>query len=86
MLDQNERTWRNCFSLSSGAGGRIAERDDVVDGSTSTDGLTAVQDREADLRSCPVCEFASAEYNDVYDHLMTAHRKSKISAMLLETR
>lgn len=32
---------------------------------------------------CPVCEFASAEYDDVYAHLMTAHRKSTISAALL---
>jgi hypothetical protein len=32
---------------------------------------------------CPVCEFASDEYDDVYVHLMTSHRKSTVSAALL---
>jgi hypothetical protein len=86
MLDQNERTWRNRFPPSSGTGGRVVERYEEVGGSDSADGSTVAPDGETDLRSCPVCEFASAEYNDVYGHLMTAHRKSTISELLLETR
>lgn len=32
---------------------------------------------------CPVCAFGSDDPDDVYVHLMTAHRKSTISAALL---
>lgn len=84
MLDQNERTWRNRFPPSGGAGGDNLERYDQVDGGTAVDGATAAPDAEADRTSCPICEFASADYNDVYGHLMTAHRKSTISELVLE--
>ena len=48
-----------------------------VEGSESTDGGAG--------HRRPVCEFASAEYDDVYARLMTAHRKSTIIAALLRS-
>lgn len=84
MLDQNERRWRNCSPPPGGAGGRIVERSGVVGVTPGAKGSSAVQNGETDCRSCPVCEFAGAEYNDVYGHLMTAHRKSTLSELLLE--
>lgn len=85
MLDQNERTWRKRFPPSGGAGGRVVERYDEGDGRDSAHGTTPAPDGEAGATTCPVCEFASAEYDDVYVHLMTAHRKSTISAALLRS-
>lgn len=84
MLDQNERTWRNRFMSSGGAGGRVVERYDEGGTSASADGSTGAPGDEVDRHSCPICEFVGVEYNDVYGHLMTAHRKSTISSMLLE--
>ena len=83
MLDQNERTWRTRSPTSGGDGGRTVERDDDLDGRDSADASTPAPEDDADLTSCPVCEFAGTEYDDVYVHLMTAHRKSTISAALL---
>lgn len=64
ILNQRERTGWNCFLPSSGAGGRIAERNDVVNGSTMADRLNTVPDCKVDLRSCQIYESVSAEYDD----------------------
>ncbi|MXR52424.1 hypothetical protein GRX03_12515 [Halovenus sp. WSH3] len=42
-------------------------------------------DQSADPpRTCPICEFGAEERDDVYVHLQTSHRKSRLAAVVLE--
>lgn len=83
MLEQNERTWRNRLPPTAGTGARAVERCDTAD-STGVEDFNDATGAAVDYRSCPLCEFDGAEYDDVYFHLMTVHRKSTISSVLLD--
>lgn len=84
MLDQNEQERGYRLSPTAGAVARTVERSDTTPSSATEGGPSLDSADEPDRRCCPVCEFASTEDDDVYFHLMTAHRKSTISEMLLE--
>lgn len=84
MLDQNELTSRNRLPSTAGTAAGAVERVDDQPGSASLEEPAPAPGDETEYRCCPVCEFASPEYDDVYVHLMTAHRKSTISSMLLD--
>lgn len=81
MLHPTDHQWRNRMPAAEESDAAASRPTDdrsatiPVEGSKSTDGGAG--------HRCPVCEFVSAEYDDVYAHLMTAHRKSTISAALL---
>lgn len=83
MLDQNELTSRSRLPSTAGTAAGAVERVDDQPDSSLEEPAPAPGD-ETEYRCCPVCEFASAEDDDVYIHLMTAHRKSTISSMLLD--
>ncbi|WP_247002832.1 hypothetical protein [Halosolutus gelatinilyticus] len=38
------------------------------------------------IHPCPLCAYAASTRDGVYAHLLTSHRKSEISTVLLETR
>jgi hypothetical protein len=49
----------------------------------SDDSADALGETAGERRQCPLCGFASRDRNDVYVHLMAAHRKSRLSDALL---
>lgn len=81
MLPPTDHDWRLRVPPTAGLDGPIRESTD--DGAR---GEAVERSRPAagpERHGCPVCEFASTDADDVYAHLMTAHRKSTISAALL---
>ena len=60
--------------------------------STTADRMTAIEPATTASRStpvdgttaCPLCAYTGDNRNDVYTHLLTSHRKSSISELLLE--
>ena len=83
MLHPADHEWRNRVAPSEESNVAASQPTDGRDDSVPVEG-SAPTDRVAGHR-CPVCEFVSGEFDDVYAHLMTAHRKSTISAALLRT-
>lgn len=82
MLEQNERTWRNRLPPTAGTGARAVNQSDIAD-SIGFEDFTITGD-EVDYQRCPICEFESTEHDGVYCRLMTVHRKSTISSVLLD--
>lgn len=61
-------------------------RSELVDGDVSSESASldsSARPGENDRSSCPLCRFTTGDRTDVYVHLMTAHRKSRISEELL---
>lgn len=83
MLDRNEREPPYRPSSTTGAVARDLDRSDGTPGSSTADDSKPNSGDDSDRDDCPLCEFSSAADGDVYVHLMTAHRKSTISEMLL---
>jgi len=80
MLDPSNNEWRRRVDpTGAGVTRPLAETADA-------DESPSVPSTAATRHDCPVCEFASEDYDDVYAHLLTAHRKSTISAALLRNR
>lgn len=83
MLDRNEREPPYRPSSTTGAAARDLDLSDGTPGSSTADDPEPDSVDDSDRDDCPLCEFSSAADGDVYVHLMTAHRKSTISEMLL---
>ena len=79
MIRPSERRWGRRMPPTAVPAEQPTDRDDERSGADHPRSAAAVADRCC----CPVCEFTSDEFDDVYAHLMTAHRKSTISAALL---
>lgn len=81
MIPPTDQDWRRRRPPTAGPDGPSPEStqhgapNEAVERTRATPG--------AGTERCPVCEFASADADDVYAHLLTAHRKSTISAALL---
>ncbi|ELY41793.1 hypothetical protein [Natronorubrum tibetense] len=59
-----------------------ADRVTAIDPSTTASRSTPVDETTA----CPLCAYTADSRKDVYTHLLTGHRKSAISDLLLESR
>ncbi|WP_121741756.1 hypothetical protein [Natronorubrum halophilum] len=57
-----------------------ADRSTAVDPSTTASRSTPVEQSTA----CPLCSYTGETRNATYTHLLTSHRKSSISELLLE--
>lgn len=80
MIHPNDHEWRRRLSpISAGV------TQSTLSGTDGSDRTEATAGSEPTY-VCPVCAFAASGYDDVYAHLMTAHRKSTISSALLQRR